>query len=149
MASRKSYPCFKCRDNGFDSVMVYLAGQDEQGKTIQLEEDGTRHVHKEQQQVQQHEQLQQQQQQQQQLQPKGEFEEQAYLERVTDESVQRGITALKMFSDLAIQVDGTATECNIVRVNLDRVESKIDRLLSLVFAQQQQQQQKQHQPSNV
>jgi hypothetical protein len=38
--------------------MVYLAGKDEQGKTIQLEEDGTRHVRKEQQQVQQHEQLQ-------------------------------------------------------------------------------------------
>ena len=25
--------------------MVYLAGKDEQGKTIQLEADGTRHVH--------------------------------------------------------------------------------------------------------
>ena len=26
--------------------MVYLAGKDDSGKTIQLEEDGTKHVHK-------------------------------------------------------------------------------------------------------
>ena len=26
--------------------MVYLAGKDEQGRTIQLEEDGTKHIHK-------------------------------------------------------------------------------------------------------
>jgi hypothetical protein len=46
MASRKPYECFRCRDNGFPNTMVYLAGKDEQGKTIQLEEDGTAHRHK-------------------------------------------------------------------------------------------------------
>lgn len=46
MASRKPYECFRCRDNGFPNIMVYLAGKDEQGKTIQLEEDGMTHQHK-------------------------------------------------------------------------------------------------------
>lgn len=46
MASRKPYECFKCRDNGYANTMVYLAGKDDQGRTIQLEEDGTKHVHK-------------------------------------------------------------------------------------------------------
>ena len=44
--SRRPYECFKCRDSGFPNTMVYLAGKDDQGKTIQLEEDGTKHVHK-------------------------------------------------------------------------------------------------------
>lgn len=48
--SRKPYECFKCRDNGFSNTLVYLAGKDDQGKTIQLEENGSRHVHKEKQQ---------------------------------------------------------------------------------------------------
>ena len=34
------------RDNGYANTMVYLAGKDDQGRTIQLEEDGTKHVHK-------------------------------------------------------------------------------------------------------
>jgi hypothetical protein len=46
MASRKTYECFKCRDNGFPNTMVYLAGKDEQGKTVYIEEDGTGHQHK-------------------------------------------------------------------------------------------------------
>jgi hypothetical protein len=46
MASRKPYECFKCRDNGFPETMVYLAGKDDQGKTVYIEEDGTGHVHK-------------------------------------------------------------------------------------------------------
>lgn len=46
MASRKPYECFRCRDNGFPNTMVYLAGKDEQGKTIYIEEDGTAHRHK-------------------------------------------------------------------------------------------------------
>jgi hypothetical protein len=44
--SRKPYECYYCRDHGFPDTMVYLAGKDDQGKTIQLEEDGTEHVHK-------------------------------------------------------------------------------------------------------
>jgi len=46
MASRKPYECFKCRDNGFPNTMVFLAGKDEQGKTIYIEEDGIGHRHK-------------------------------------------------------------------------------------------------------
>ena len=46
MASRKPYECFKCRDHGFPNTMVYLAGKDEQGKTIYIKEDGTAHRHK-------------------------------------------------------------------------------------------------------
>jgi hypothetical protein len=44
--SRKPYECFRCRDNGFSGVQVYLAGKDEQGKTVYVEEDGTAHQHK-------------------------------------------------------------------------------------------------------
>lgn len=44
--SRRPYECFKCRDSGFPNTMVYLAGKDDQGRTIQLEEDGTHHTHK-------------------------------------------------------------------------------------------------------
>ena len=50
MASHKPYECFKCRDNGFPNTMVYLAGKDEQGKTVYIEEDGTAHQHKQKQQ---------------------------------------------------------------------------------------------------
>ena len=44
--SRKPYECFKCRDNGYANTMVYLAGKDESGKTVYVEEDGTPHLHK-------------------------------------------------------------------------------------------------------
>jgi hypothetical protein len=44
--SRKPYECFRCRDNGFPNTQVYLAGKDEQGKTVYIEEDGTAHQHK-------------------------------------------------------------------------------------------------------
>ena len=44
--SRKPYECFKCRDSGYPNTMVYLAGKDDTGRTIQLEEDGTKHIHK-------------------------------------------------------------------------------------------------------
>ena len=46
MASRKPYECFKCRDFGFPNTMVFLAGKDDQGKTVYIEEDGTAHQHK-------------------------------------------------------------------------------------------------------
>jgi hypothetical protein len=47
MASSKTYECFQCKNNGFPGVQVYLAGKDEQGKAIRLEEDGlTPHTHK-------------------------------------------------------------------------------------------------------
>ena len=51
MASRKSYECFKCRDFGFPNTMVYLAGKNESGKTVYIEEDGTGHLHKTKQQL--------------------------------------------------------------------------------------------------
>ena len=44
--SRKPYECFKCRDKGYSNTMVYLAGKDESGKTVYVEEDGTPHLHK-------------------------------------------------------------------------------------------------------
>lgn len=53
MASRKPYECFRCRDNGFPITMVYLAGKDDQGKTIYIEDDGTAHRHKTKEQAQQ------------------------------------------------------------------------------------------------
>jgi hypothetical protein len=44
--SRKPYECFRCRDNGFPNTQVYLAGKDEQGKTVYVEDNGTAHQHK-------------------------------------------------------------------------------------------------------
>ena len=44
--SRKPYECFRCRDNGFSNTQVYLAGKNEQGKTVYVEEDGAPHQHK-------------------------------------------------------------------------------------------------------
>lgn len=47
MASKNTYECFVCKSNGFPNVQVYLAGKDESGKAIRLEEDGvTPHTHK-------------------------------------------------------------------------------------------------------
>lgn len=47
MASKNTFECFTCKNNGFPGVMVYLAGKDEQGKAIRLESDGiTPHTHK-------------------------------------------------------------------------------------------------------
>jgi hypothetical protein len=51
--SKQPYPCFKFRDNGFPNIMVFLAGKDDSGKTIYVEEDGTGHVHKTKEQYQQ------------------------------------------------------------------------------------------------
>jgi hypothetical protein len=62
--SRKRYECFRCRDSGFPITMVYLTGKDEEGKTIQLEENGSKHTHKIKEQKQQESQQQQPQQQQ-------------------------------------------------------------------------------------
>ena len=47
MASKQTYECFACKNNGFPAVMVYLAGKDPNGRAIRLEEDGvTMHIHK-------------------------------------------------------------------------------------------------------
>ena len=47
MASKSTYECFVCKNNGFTGVQVYLAGKDDQGRSIRLESDGvTPHVHK-------------------------------------------------------------------------------------------------------
>lgn len=42
--SPKLFECFSCRDNGCPHTIAYLAGKDDQGKTIQLEDNGTRHT---------------------------------------------------------------------------------------------------------
>ena len=43
----KLYPCFACKKNGFDNVMVKLGGKEPNTlKTIYLEPDGTPHKHK-------------------------------------------------------------------------------------------------------
>ena len=42
--SRKSFECFSCSDNGCPHTIVYLAGKDDQGKTIRLEDNWTRHT---------------------------------------------------------------------------------------------------------
>jgi hypothetical protein len=42
-----------------------------------------------------------------------ESQQKSSLERVTEESVQKGITALKMFSDLAIEVEGIGVETGL------------------------------------
>ena len=47
MASKQTYECFVCKNNGFPGTLVYLAGKDAQGRAIRLEDDGTTpHVHK-------------------------------------------------------------------------------------------------------
>ena len=44
MASKQSYPCFACRKAGHE-VHVFLDGNDDQGHTKCLNEDGARHTH--------------------------------------------------------------------------------------------------------
>lgn len=45
--SKKTFECFVCQKQGFPNERVYLAGKDENGKTIYISEDGiTRHQHK-------------------------------------------------------------------------------------------------------
>lgn len=115
--SRKTYSCFVCQKNGYDDIQVFLAGKDEQGKTVYLEPDGvTRHIHKQQEQQQQQPTKQQQQQQQ-----------QSGLEKVSDESVDRGITAFSMMSSLIVLVEQTQKQV----VSMDE---KLDRLTKLVYA---------------
>lgn len=94
MASKQTYPCFACRKAGHE-VPVYLDGKDEQGRTKYLNEDGTKHAHK--------------------TNP---------LEKPSEESVQRGITAFTMMSDLI----GLVEQTQKLLVSMD---SKLDRLLNL------------------
>jgi hypothetical protein len=109
--SRKPYECFRCRDNGFPNTQVYLAGKDEQGKTVYVEDDGTTHQHK-----MKHEQ----QPKQQQLQEKEQTSSSLY--QVSDESVQRGITAFSMMTNLILLVEQT-------QKLLVTMDGKLDRLL--------------------
>ena len=45
--SKKTYNCFVCEKNGYPDERVYLAGKDENGKTVYISEDGVaRHQHK-------------------------------------------------------------------------------------------------------
>jgi hypothetical protein len=50
MASKQTYPCFACRKAGFKAP-VLLDGNDDQGKTKYLNEDGTKRIHKTKEQV--------------------------------------------------------------------------------------------------
>lgn len=72
----------------------------------------------------------------QQLEEEQEAQEQTSLAKVTDESVRRGITSLKLFSDLAIQIEGIGIDYNQTRVVLEDLQQKMDRLLKLVFARE-------------
>ena len=92
--------------------MVYLAGKDDQGKTVYIEEDGSPHVHK----------LAQQQQPQQQQQEQQEPEFKDY--GVPEESVQRGITAFSMVTNLTILVEQ-------IQKQLFTMDEKLNRLLNL------------------
>jgi hypothetical protein len=112
MASRKSYPCFACRDSGFDNVMVLLDGKDSEGKTKYLNEDGTRHTHKVQQQS-----------------------SSTNIEQPEQSSVDKGISAFSMMTDLIRLVEQN-------QKLLTNLNEKVDRLLNLTFAKQEQQQQK-------
>jgi hypothetical protein len=94
MASRNTYPCFACRKAGYE-IPVYLDGKDAEGRTKYLNEDGTKHVHK--------------------TNP---------LEKPSEESVQRGISAFTMMTDLTILVEPT-------QKLLVTVDGKLDRLLNL------------------
>lgn len=113
--SRKPYECFRCRDNGFPGVQVYLAGKDNQNKTVYVEENGHKHIHKTKEQQQQQD-----------------NNKNNPLAPVSDESVERGISAFTMMSDLTVLVEQNQK----LLVTLD---SKMDRLLSLTCAQQQKQ----------
>jgi archaellum component FlaC len=55
----------------------------------------------------------------------------ALLQRVTEESVQKSLIAFKMSSDLAIEIEGIGIDVNQTRTGLERLENKIDRLLTL------------------
>jgi hypothetical protein len=128
--SRKSYPCYACQRAGHE-VQVFLDGKDEQGRTKYLNEDGTRHIHYQYRQRHEDESsyeivsLQEQQPNQEQASP---------LYHVSDESVDRGISASSMMTNLI----GLVEQNQWVLVSL---EGKIDRLLNLVFATQSEQQQ--------
>jgi hypothetical protein len=100
MASKQMYPCFACRKAGYE-IPVYLDGKDEQGRTKYLNEDRTNHVHK--------------------TNP---------LEKPSEESVQRGITAFTMMTDLTILVEQT-------QKLLVTMDGKLDRLLNLAELKKQ------------
>jgi hypothetical protein len=94
MASKQTYPCFACRKAGYE-IPVYLDGKDSEGRTKYLNEDGTKHVHK--------------------TNP---------LEKPSDESIQKGISAFTKMSELLGLVEQN-------RKLLVTVDEKLTRLLSL------------------
>ncbi|MGH9983571.1 MAG: hypothetical protein ACRD8W_06400 [Nitrososphaeraceae archaeon] len=112
------YFCFKCRDNGFPSEPVVFAGKDSAGKTILNNPDSTPHQHKEKQQ----------QEQEQEQQPSTDFQ-------VSQESVDRGITAFTMMTALIGLVEQNQKE--LVKLN-----EKVEYLTKLVYALSSQQLQK-------
>lgn len=114
MASKQTYECFQCKKNGFPDVRVYLDGKTEDGKTIYKNEDMTPHQHKQQ--------TKQPAQQAKQQQPQAEP-----FPKISDESVQRGITAFTMMSDLIGAVEENKQQ--LVAIN-----EKLDRLINLTAA---------------
>jgi len=122
--SRKQFECYYCRDHGHPNTMVYLAGKDEQGKTIQLEGDGTRHVHKVKSQISATSSA------------KSQVIEQDNnpLAPVSDESVERGIDAFSMMTSLIKEVEEVKAEIKHVREVLGNQERLFNQML--VWTQQ-------------
>jgi hypothetical protein len=103
MASKQLYPCFSCRRVGYE-IPVYLDGKDAEGRTKYLNEDGTKHIHK----------------------TKQELPQQSNpLATLSDESVDSGMTAFSMMTDLIRLVEQT-------QKRVVTVDEKLNRLLNLV-----------------
>jgi hypothetical protein len=104
--SKQTYECYVCKRNGFPDTKVYLEGKTEDGKTIYKNEDMSSHNHK-----------------QRAYSGQNNARESSSF-RVSDESVQRGITAFTMMSNLSILLE-------LTQKHLVTMDEKLDRLLNL------------------
>jgi hypothetical protein len=123
MASRNSYQCFVCKKNGFADVMLFLDGKTADGKTIYKNEDMSPHVHKRQQQQQGN------------SEPQSAEQRSSVLEKVAEESIQKGITAQKKFEDLVLTVEGMSNDVNATRTSLEKFEDKVNHIAELLESQ--------------
>jgi hypothetical protein len=102
MASKSTYPCFACRKAGYE-IPVYLDGKDpETGKTKYLNEDGSKHEHK-----------------------------RNLLEKPSEESVTRGMTAFEHMTYLIGMAEQTQKQVEQIHNLLASIDGKLDRLLNL------------------
>jgi len=109
MASKQIYECYVCKRNGFPDTKVFLDGKTEDGKTIYKNPDMSPHLHKQQGKQQPQQQVQ---------------EKDNPIAPVSDESVDRGISAFTMMTDLIRLVEQT-------QKLLVTMDAKLDRLLNL------------------